>query len=52
MYFWIPKTKREYIDWLYWFYDNKIPKGTIAKKNVKNWYFKLRLSGTVKPVHV
>lgn len=48
MRFWIPKTKREVINWLYWFYDGKYSKFQIGKKNVKKWYLKLRNSNARK----
>ena len=46
--FYIPKNKRELIDWLYWFYDGSISKSSIRQKDVEKWYFKLRLSGAYK----
>ena len=46
--FYVPKSKKEFIDWLYWFYDGRITKSQIRKKNVKKWYFKIRLSGQCK----
>jgi hypothetical protein len=48
--FYIPKTKKEFINWLYWFYDGKISKYQISKKNVKGWYYRLRLNNVRKPV--
>jgi len=48
MYFWYPKTKKEMIDWLFWFYNGKYSKYQIKKKNVKSWYFLLRFSGARK----
>ena len=48
MSFWIPKTKREMVDWLYWFYDGKYSKSTIRKKDVRGWYINLRRSGARK----
>jgi len=46
----IHKTKREKIDWLYWFYDGRYTKAKIKQKDYENWYYRLRYIGAVKPV--
>ena len=50
--FYIPKSKKEFVDWLFWFYDGKISRYQIQKKNVSKWYYKLRLSGLRKTAKV
>ena len=45
----IHPTKREKIEWLHWFYDGKYTKAQIKRKNYVGWYFKLRITGAIKP---
>ena len=48
--FWMPQTKKEIINWLYWFYDGKYTRYSINKQNVKGWYVGLRKKEARKKV--
>ena len=45
----IHKTKKEKLEWLFWFYDGKYSRFAIRKQDYVGWYFKLRYSGARKP---
>jgi hypothetical protein len=50
MNFWKPKSKREIVDWLFWFYSGQYSKYEIRQKDIRGWYYKLRFTNARKAV--